>query len=90
MHGAKRWRVWPCDHCDAQLLPFADEQAGKEPQPRLEAQGLGEPRIEAALAPGDVLYIPRGRVHVANALADSGRAAKEPAQRRWHQRGWLS
>ena len=29
MHGAKRWRVWACDHCDAQLLPFADEQAGK-------------------------------------------------------------
>ena len=61
MHGAKRWRVWPCDHCDAQLLPFADEQAGKEPRPKLRADELGAPEL-GALQPGDALYIPRGAI----------------------------
>ena len=72
MHGAKRWRVWPCAHCDAQLLPFADEQAGKEPQPKLRADELGAPELECTLQPGDALYIPRGAIHVAETAAAEG------------------
>ena len=72
MHGAKRWRVWPCDHCDAQLLPFADEQAGKEPRPKLRADELGAPELECTLQPGDALYIPRGAIHVAETAAAEG------------------
>ena len=70
LHGRKHWRVWPTPHELAVQRPFADEQAGKDAsQPLLRPEALGAPLVDVALAPGDLLYIPRGALHVA--LADA-------------------
>lgn len=52
-HGRKSWRIYP---------PIV-ELAGKEQRWSGEPGDLGEPILEADLAPGDALYIPRGFPH---------------------------
>ena len=73
LHGRKHWLVWPTDHPRAQRQPFADEQAGKDglnlPVEKLTMAELGPPELDALLEPGDVLYIPRGVLHVADTNA---------------------
>ncbi len=74
LHGSKHWLVWPTAHPCAQRRPFADEQAGKDGRnlpdasagARLTLDQLGPPELRVLLQPGDVLYIPRGVVHVAH------------------------
>ena len=73
LHGTKHWLVWPAVHPLAQHRPFADEQAGKDGRrlpddgtSRLTLENLGPPELDVLLRPGDVLYIPRGVVHVAH------------------------
>ena len=69
LHGRKHWRVWPAGHPCGQSRPFTDEQAGKDPaKPKLKPDELGPPEIEGVLEAGDVLYIPRGVLHVANTV----------------------
>lgn len=89
LHGRKHWRVWPTAHPLSVRRPFADEQAGKDgrhPSAQLTAASLGEPEIDTMLEAGDVLYIPRGVIHVADtsgadaaAAVASGSAAIEPS-----------
>lgn len=55
--GRKRWRLWD----RAVHLPLPRD--GKRP-----VGSLGEPLRELVLEPGDVLYLPRGQVHAAEAL----------------------
>ena len=72
LHGTKHWLVWPTVHPLSQRRPFADEQAGKDGRrlpdgtSRLTLESLGPPELNVLLRPGDVLYIPRGVVHVAH------------------------
>ena len=72
LHGTKHWLVWPTVHPLSQRRPFADEQAGKDGRrlpdgtSRLTLESLGPPELDVLLRPGDVLYIPRGVVHVAH------------------------
>ena len=64
--------MWPTVHPLSQRRPFADEQAGKDGRrlpdgtSRLTLESLGPPELDVLLRPGDVLYIPRGVVHVAH------------------------
>lgn len=60
-HGRKSWRVYP---------PLV-ELAGKEQRWSSELGDPGEPLLEAELAPGDVLYIPRGFPHDAVARGEA-------------------
>ena len=55
LEGRKRWQVWPTpeDRLTGTTHPSLDE--------------LGEPLLDTALAPGDVLYMPYGTPHVAAA-----------------------
>eukprot|EP00900_Chrysochromulina_parva_P014365 jgi/Chrpa1/2292/Chrysochromulina_OHIO_Genome00011864-RA len=70
LHGTKHWLVWPTVHPLSQRRPFADEQAGKDGRrlpdgtSRLTLETLGPPELDVLLRPGDVLYIPRGVVHL--------------------------
>lgn len=54
-HGRKRWVTWPpvIDH------PLPGQHA------QVAADALGLPEIDAQLAPGDCLYVPRGTLHAA-------------------------
>ena len=68
VHGRKHWRVWPRAHPLTQTRPLTKaEEVGKDQtQPRLKTADLGPPELEFVLEPGDVLYIPRGVMHVAD------------------------
>jgi bifunctional lysine-specific demethylase and histidyl-hydroxylase NO66 len=59
-HGKKAWRVYP---------PVV-ELAGKEQRWSKELGDPGRPMLEAELASGDALYIPRGFLHDAEAQED--------------------
>lgn len=63
--GRKRWRVW-----DALPRTEVPVKAGRRPaMPTFDE--LGEPLWDLELAAGDVLYLPRGFPHAAEALAAS-------------------
>lgn len=55
-HGAKRWRIW-----DSPVTLPLPEQTGRQ-----EEAELGPPRWELTVRPGDLLYLPRGWLHVAH------------------------
>lgn len=61
--GEKRWRIRP---------PFLEAPLRNQPweqrRDAVERAGEQEPLIEATLAPGDCLYLPRGYLHSATAL----------------------
>eukprot|EP00884_Botryococcus_braunii_P007556 jgi/Botrbrau1/16801/Bobra.150_2s0029.2 len=60
--GQKRWRLYaPCT--EAEVLPMHSSED-------LSPGELGELMYEVVLQPGDVLYMPRGTVHQAEALSD--------------------
>lgn len=61
--GRKRWRVY---------APTAGFALPTRSSGDLPAAGLGEPLLEAVLEPGDVLYLPRGTVHAAEAEGGAG------------------
>lgn len=65
VHGTKRWvvhpPVWPHPLRSQPWDRRADEVA---------AAAGGAPLLEATLAPGDCLYLPRGFIHSAEALGD--------------------
>jgi bifunctional lysine-specific demethylase and histidyl-hydroxylase NO66 len=59
--GRKRWRLYaplPDAILPAVSSPDFDEADG----------GIGEPLLDAVLRPGDMLYLPRGTIHQAEAL----------------------
>lgn len=58
LHGIKTWEV-----CDAPLPLPHEEQQGDSSR----CGGLASPMARVELAPGDVLYLPRGHVHAAAA-----------------------
>lgn len=59
LEGTKRWRIWePNDRT-------RDPVGGKHAIARPTFEELGEPILDLVLAPGDVLYLPRGHGHVA-------------------------
>lgn len=59
--GTKRWRIWPSTIENP--LFYLKEHGGSAPP--------GSPYLECVLAPGDVLYIPRGHWHEALTERDS-------------------
>lgn len=63
VHGAKRWVVHPPVLVSPLRSQTWDARAGQ-----VEAAASQKPLLEADLAPGDVLYLPRGFVHSARAL----------------------
>ncbi|MES1915589.1 MAG: hypothetical protein MHM6MM_007513, partial [Cercozoa sp. M6MM] len=65
LEGNKAWQLFE--------LPFADSLP-LEPSGDLPREELGEPLMEVTLRPGDVMYMPRGLVHVAVAVpSDDGK-----------------
>jgi JmjC domain len=54
--GTKSWRVWP-----------VPPQRRGDDAGNLDEAALGDPAVEATLAPGDVLYVPYNCAHVATA-----------------------
>jgi bifunctional lysine-specific demethylase and histidyl-hydroxylase NO66 len=63
VHGTKRWVVHPPVLTNPLRSQTWDARAGQ-----VEAVASRTPLMEADLAPGDVLYLPRGFVHSARAL----------------------
>lgn len=61
IHGTKHWRLYGA--------PFALPLAGQKHHRR--ADGLGEPVREFDLAPGDLLYLPRGWIHDATSQKEA-------------------
>lgn len=63
--GTKRWRVHP---------PVVTDPVERQPwggrADEVAAVAAGEPVLDAVLAPGDALYLPRGWLHAAGALDD--------------------
>jgi ribosomal protein L16 Arg81 hydroxylase len=58
IHGSKHWRVWSATH-DAPLPQHCPDQNSADGTPE-----------HLVLEPGDVLYIPRGRPHLAETARD--------------------
>src|SRR5262245_19799877 len=58
VHGSKRWRIWNA------VVPHPIEMANDMP-----VSASAAPDQEVELAPGDVLFIPRGEPHAANVSA---------------------
>jgi ribosomal protein L16 Arg81 hydroxylase len=67
IHGQKEWTVYQQIPC---LYPYSHEQVGKQPHlPVPDSVLQGPVLLQCILKPGDVLYMPRGYVHMATALA---------------------
>ncbi|WP_415974980.1 cupin domain-containing protein [Rhodococcus sp. 077-4] len=64
--GTKRWTV----HSPVHVHPLND-QPWSDRRPEVEEQALGMPELDVVLEPGDVLYLPRGWIHSAQALGDT-------------------
>ncbi|KAK9810193.1 hypothetical protein WJX72_006485 [[Myrmecia] bisecta] len=60
VEGAKRWR------CYAPRSP--DEVLPRFSSPDFDQDEIGEPVLDVVLRPGDLLYMPRGTIHQAEAL----------------------
>ena len=60
VHGKKAWKIYKADP------PLANHPSGD-----LQAESLGKPFMEIEMSPGDVLYLPRGVIHEAQALEES-------------------
>lgn len=58
LRGRKRWRLFGSPH----PLPLRTDSF------RRAAVSIGDPKTEITLDPGDVLYVPRGHIHEAEAL----------------------
>jgi lysine-specific demethylase/histidyl-hydroxylase NO66 len=63
--GRKRWRL----HAPVHPAPLAD-QPWTDHRAAVAARAAEEPLLDVVLEPGDVLYLPRGTVHAADALGD--------------------
>ncbi|MEA9986363.1 MULTISPECIES: cupin domain-containing protein [Subtercola] len=61
--GEKHWRI----HAPVHPHPLRD-QPWSDYREQVAAQAAGEPVIDTVLRPGDVLYLPRGWIHSAEAL----------------------
>jgi hypothetical protein len=64
--GHKRWQVRE----PVRELPWRDEP-WEQLRGQVEARAMEPPVLDAALAPGDALYLPRGWIHSAQALGDT-------------------
>lgn len=67
VYGRKRWTVYETVPI---TYPFPHEQVGKDDLPVPEAVLKGPVLLQRTLAPGDVLYMPRGHVHQAVSCDD--------------------
>ncbi|PZT77500.1 MULTISPECIES: cupin domain-containing protein [unclassified Streptomyces] len=65
IEGTKRWTVHPPVHPD----PLRDQPWTDHRKAVTEA-ARGEPHLDTVLAPGDVLYLPRGWLHAAEAQGE--------------------
>jgi lysine-specific demethylase/histidyl-hydroxylase NO66 len=65
VHGQKRWQI----HAPVLTDPLRD-QPWSDNRVKVEARAQEPALIDAVLAPGDVLYLPRGYLHSAIALGD--------------------
>ena len=68
LEGRKRWRLWPKLSLLNALLSNdrslgEDLVMGKGENTQVLPNQLGDPYIDVVLAPGDVLYVPRGVIH---------------------------
>ncbi len=75
LEGRKRWRLWPKPSLLNALLSndreIGDElMLGKNADTQMIPNQLGEPYLDVVLAPGDVLYVPRGVIHATSTLGE--------------------
>ena len=61
--GRKLWRIYE---------PASRFRLPSRPSGDLTPAELGPPVLEVVLAPGDVLYLPRGTIHAAEAVGEEG------------------
>ena len=66
IHGRKRWSIHSPVHTD----PLGDEP-WTDHRDAVAVRAAGTATIDETLAPGDVLYLPRGWIHSATALGDT-------------------
>ncbi|MGN6088960.1 MAG: cupin domain-containing protein [Actinomycetales bacterium] len=66
LSGRKRWRIHP----PVRQAPLRDEP-WTDRKEQVAAAAEGAPFLEAVFEPGDVLYLPRGWIHAADALGET-------------------
>lgn len=61
--GAKHWKLW---RVEKWMLPLVDEKdsVGTRKDNKIRVASLGEPELDIVLRPGDLLYVPRGAIHL--------------------------
>ncbi len=61
--GAKHWKLWRVKEW---MLPLVDpkESVGTRKDNKISVASLGEPELDIVLRPGDLLYVPRGAIHL--------------------------
>ena len=68
IHGRKKWTVWNIPPIP---FPFKEEEMGKTNRVPDDVLMNDSDRREFVMEPGDVLYLPRGYLHVAKTLSDA-------------------
>jgi len=63
LEGKKRWRIW----LPSSLMltdSWLGRNVGKNPENRIDTSKLGEPYMDVVLTKGQIMYVPRGAVHM--------------------------
>lgn len=74
LEGSKRWRVWVHP---PMMLPLQKQAHSYGAKSELDLALLGAPDLDVLLRPGQLLYVPRGAVHLTS--TDAGSAAAPAA-----------
>ena len=68
LEGRKRWRLWKMP--DAWLPVRYRHIHGRDDGDTVDPAWLGEPYMDVVLEPGDVLYVPRGCMHLTSTVME--------------------
>jgi hypothetical protein len=71
IEGRKRWRLWKLP--DIWLPVRYRHIRGRDDGDIVETEWLGKPYMDVVLEPGDILYVPRGCLHLTSTVEDDGK-----------------
>ena len=80
MEGRKRWRLWKLP--DIWLPVRYRHIRGRDEGDLVNMEWLGEPYMDVILYPGDVLYVPRGCIHLTSTVNENDEHEKNGKKRK--------
>jgi hypothetical protein len=87
LEGRKRWRLWKLP--DIWLPVRYRHIRGRDDGDIVDKEWLGEPYMDVILEPGDVLYVPRGCLHLTSTAGiDTETSMKESLKKERSGRRW--